>query len=55
MPQPGDYDGNGTTDLAVFRPGNSTWYLRTASPFAVVWGQSGDRPLSLPDAIRRLL
>ena len=53
MPQPGDYDGNGTTDLAVYRPDNNAWYLRTTSPVAVVWGQGGDRPLPLPDAIRR--
>ncbi|HET9954792.1 MAG TPA: VCBS repeat-containing protein, partial [Polyangiaceae bacterium] len=29
VPVPGDYDGNGTTDLAVFRPGSpARWILR---------------------------
>jgi hypothetical protein len=41
---PGDYDDNGTTDIAIFRPSTGTWYLRTASPTAVAWGTSGDVP-----------
>ncbi len=40
-----DFDGNGTTDVAVFRPANGTWYLRTPAPSAVAWGQEGDIPV----------
>ena len=28
-PEAGDYDGDGMTDLAVFRPSNGKWYIRT--------------------------
>ena len=55
VPTPGDYDGNGTTDVAIFRPSTGTWFLRTTAPTAVAWGQNGDGPLPLPDAIRRFL
>jgi hypothetical protein len=40
-----DFDGNGTTDVAVFRPANGTWFLRTATPSLVAWGQEGDIPV----------
>ena len=39
---PSDFDGSGTTDLAVFRPSNSVWYSPGAS---VEWGTSGDVPV----------
>ncbi|MCO5333935.1 MAG: hypothetical protein M9893_07970 [Pyrinomonadaceae bacterium] len=28
VPSPGDYDGDGKADVAVFRPTGSTWYVK---------------------------
>jgi hypothetical protein len=47
-PLPGDYNGDGRTEYALFRPSNGAWYvLNTATGFydTFVWGVSGDIPV----------
>ena len=44
MPVPGDFDGDGRADIAVFRPSNGQWYIKgAASP--IQWGGTGDIPV----------
>ncbi len=42
-PDPADFDGNGTTDVAVFRPSTDTWFVRGGA--TVAFGASGDIPV----------
>jgi hypothetical protein len=42
---PVDFDGNGASDVSVFRTVGSTWFERTTTPAAVSWGAAGDIPV----------
>jgi CSLREA domain-containing protein len=41
-----DFDGDGRTDLSVFRPSTGVWYINrsTAGPIGTQFGQNGDTP-----------
>ena len=49
IPVPGDYDGDGEADVAVFRPGTGVWYMRKSSARGRLsvpqWGTSSDIPV----------
>jgi hypothetical protein len=50
MPVSGDFDGDGQTDLGVYRPSDGTWWVLTSttgfsSNLNRQWGLSGDMPV----------
>ncbi len=48
IPVSSDYDGDGTTDLAIYRPSSGEWHVRRSIDSVVVttsWGSSSDRPV----------
>lgn len=51
IPQPGDYDGDGRVDMAVYRPSTGSWYVLLSSTnnttfITVRWGTSTDTPVA---------
>jgi hypothetical protein len=50
LPVPGDYDGDGRTDIAVYRESSGHWFiLRSSANYAgwatYQWGTTGDIPV----------
>ena len=46
LPVANDFDGDGSSDVAIFRPSTGQWYVlgSTAGGFIIGWGESGDLP-----------
>ena len=49
VPVPANYNGDATTDVAVFRPNAGTWFILRSSdlfPQQILWGAPGDVPVA---------
>jgi hypothetical protein len=52
---PGDYDGDGKTEIEVFRPSTGAWFIVQSSTMigaVVTWGGVGDIPIPETAVIR---